>query len=185
MLLTAKTQHKYHLALAPRSLYRDAVKPEQGVKSPITNQLEPFIKSPRLLPESLRPLPEHQHNGSFRAEGSAKAHLAHAAQLITKEWGKKMNMSLDGRNATWRDGGSDGVVCLPPTTPLCSRRSPPLFHRRWLPREVMFPSMRHSVKLINKKTANVSSAPKIATAKRAYRGSCRSEGGYKLRRCSR
>ena len=45
--------------------------------------------------------------------------------------------------------------------------------------------MRHSVKLINKKTRNMSSALKIATAKCVHWNYCLSEGGYKLPRCSR
>lgn len=42
--------------------------------------------------------------------------------------------------------------------------------------EDMFPAMRHSVKLINKKTPNVSSAPKIATAKCVHWSSVRVGG---------
>ena len=49
----------------------------------------------------------------------------------------------------------------------------------------MFPAMRHSVKLINKKTWNMSSALKIATAKCVHWSYCLSEGGYKLPQCSR
>lgn len=45
--------------------------------------------------------------------------------------------------------------------------------------------MRHSVKLINKKTWNMSSALKIATAKCAHWSYCLSNGRYKLPQCSR
>lgn len=45
--------------------------------------------------------------------------------------------------------------------------------------------MRHSVKLINKKTWNMSSALQIATAKCAHWRYCLSKGGYKLPQCSR
>ena len=45
--------------------------------------------------------------------------------------------------------------------------------------------MRHSVKLINKKTWNMSSALKIATAKCVHWSYCLSKGGYKLPQCSR
>lgn len=44
--------------------------------------------------------------------------------------------------------------------------------------------MRHSVKLINKKTWNMSSAPKIATAKCVHWSYSLSKRGYKLPRCS-
>lgn len=44
--------------------------------------------------------------------------------------------------------------------------------------------MRHSVKLINKKTRNMSSALKIATAKCVHWSYCLSTGGYKLPQCS-
>lgn len=60
-----------------------------------------------------------------------------------------------------------------------------LLYRRWLQGEVMFPAMRHSVKLINKKTRNMSSALKIATAKCVHWSYCLTEGGYKLPQCSR
>lgn len=196
MLLTAGTPQPQHLASAqqsPLQLCSNDVKPEQGEKSPHTNELETFIKS-RQLPKSLRPLPgpDTMDPSTRRAPLKRTWHtLPNFKQKRVKKKKKKMNMSHAGRSTTWRDGGSDRVVCLPPfitpsPTPHRSALSvlSPLFHRRWLPREVMFPAMRHSVKLINKKTANVSSAPKIATAKRAYRGSCRSEGGYKLRWCS-
>lgn len=50
----------------------------------------------------------------------------------------------------------------------------------WLQRAVMFPAKRHSVKLINKATWNISSAPKIATAKCTHGSYRLSKRGYKL-----
>lgn len=115
----------------------------------------------------LSPMPKHKHNGFLHTEALA-GQAWHTLQTLNKE--------NEHREAWPRDRGNDRVVCLP----LLS-----LLYRRWLEREVVFPAMRHSVKLINKKTWNMSSALKIATAKCVHWSYCLSKGGYKLPQCRR
>lgn len=94
--------------------------------------------------QSLSPRPKDKHNGSLHTR-ALPGHAWHALPTLNK--GNERELAAEARP---RDRGKDSVVCLPP------------FYRRWLQRGDMFPAMRHGVKLINKKAANASAAPKIA-----------------------
>lgn len=118
--------------------------------------------------QSLSPRPKDKHNGSLHTR-AFPGHAWHALRTLNK--GKECALAGEA----WpreTEGTIESFVSL------CSHTQRSPFYRRWLQREEMFPAMRHSVKLINKKTPNVSSAPKIATAKCVHWSSVREDINY-------
>lgn len=125
-------------------------------------------------------MPKYKHNGFLHTE-VLPGHAWHTLQTLNK--GNEHELA---REAWPRETERMIVVCLPPLSlSLPPSRSLSLLHRPRLQREVMYPAMRHSVKLINKTTRNLSSALKIATAKCVHWSYRLSKRGYKLPQCSR
>lgn len=118
--------------------------------------------------QSLSPRPKDKHNGSLHTR-AFPGHAWHALRTLNKGNERELAGEAWPRET---EGTIESFVSL------CSHTQRSPFYRRWLQREEMFPAMRHSVKLINKKTPNVSSAPKIATAKCVHWSSVREDINY-------